>query len=86
MSGRGKQGRGGSKKNGRRQREEAVNTAVTQAAEDPGNHGDVSSEEEDPGNHGVSSGDQGVPSISIIEKLDRYTGPIFFLMDQGLPY
>ena len=70
MSDRGKQNRGGGKKNGRRQREEAVNTAVTQAAEDPGNHGDVSSEEEDPGNHGVSSGDQGVPSghVSPVKK------------------
>ena len=60
MSGRGKQsrggGRGGGKPKGRSGGEEVVNTAVADATENPGNHGEISSEEEDPGTHGDSLG------------------------------
>ena len=66
MSGRGKQSRGGTRGGGKQQGrsggENVVNTAVAEATEDTGNHGEVSSEEEDPGTHGVSSGDHGGPS------------------------
>ena len=50
-----------------------VNTAVAEATEDTGNHGEVSSEEEDPGTHGVSSGTHGVPSghVSPVKKTRR---------------
>ena len=61
MAGRGKQPRGGGKSNakntgkskGKSSAEEVVTAAVDEATEqNPGNHGNVSSEEEDPGTHG----------------------------------
>ena len=61
MAGRGKQPRGGGKGNakntgkskGKSSAEEVVAAAVDEATEqNPGNHGNVSSEEDDPGTHG----------------------------------